>query len=188
MPHRLGHLPVIIQNSIQMVFYPRDLPWMHDLTIPHCLTWTSSGASLTVSHFPLALLLSSKHLSLPEATLFIVCSTLYYLSFPLGFTLLESSVSLTTVSPMSKAMLRNLSAQYIFVKWSNKPDDTSTSTSSTERSITCLNHCSRRLAICMLRYVEGSKWEIVLAVFASLAVFANIQSWALAFSYSSVLH
>lgn len=28
----------------------------------------------------------------------------------------------------------------------------------------------------MLRYVEESKWEIVLALFASLAVFANIQS------------
>ena len=28
----------------------------------------------------------------------------------------------------------------------------------------------------MLCYVEESKWEIVLPVFASLAVFANIQS------------
>ena len=107
-----------------------------------------SGASLTVSHFPLVLLLSSKHLLLPEATLFIVCSPLYYLSFPLGFTLLESSVSLTTVSPTSKAMLRYVSAQYIFVKCSNKPVDTTTSTSSTERSITCLNYCSMRLTIC----------------------------------------
>lgn len=145
----LGIFPLLSKTQFKWYFI-----WeAFDLTIPHCLTRTSSGTSFTVSHFPLVLLLSSKRLLLPEATLLIVCSPLYYLSFPLGFKLLESSVSLTAVTPMSKAMLRNLSTQYIFVKWSNKLVDTTTSTSSIERSITCLNYCSMRLAICnvMLR-------------------------------------
>ena len=46
----LGHLPVITQNSVQIIFYLRGLPWMHDLTIPHCLTWTTSQELHSLSH------------------------------------------------------------------------------------------------------------------------------------------
>ena len=80
-----------------------SLLWIPDLTTP--LPTHAPCQPLTFSPFSL-FLFSSKHLLLPGAPLFIVCLPLYYLSFPSGFKLLESSVSLTTISSTSSFQLK----------------------------------------------------------------------------------
>lgn len=162
-------------KSIKIIFYLRGLPWMHDLTIllSHELISQELHSLSHTSPLVLAVILKTLITTwsytpvsiIPVPKFTVICFFLWDLHF-------LRVVFHWPLYPLRLCQcFRNVSAQYIFVKWSNKPVDTTTSTSSTERSITCLKYCAWGWPYGMVfRYVEESKWEIV------LAVFANIQS------------